>query len=303
VPTRQTFVKESFMGEGSARKYLDVRLPEAGEGPFPTLLILHPAQPNVAGGVFFGRTLVEPLAKHFSERGYATVAPDWGAVQYPSRQAVFSRAFCALAWLNANAEEYGFDLGRVAVFGATGGGQAAALLGTVDETSEFVEGCPHPAPPPDLVKAIVAYSGVFGTQQNYFSELRGGIPIAFDTHAESVELTSEEKAELRQTLLDTPMESWHDLSGLSANAMELLHCLPPYWVDGGEPPFLILYGELDFAESAGPEAFASQLEAVGVDVELLLLAGANEGNLQVEGSPGFEQACEATEAFLAEVFE
>jgi predicted dienelactone hydrolase len=85
------------------------------------------------------------LADCFTARGYAVVLDNW-LVGWLNDQSELSNAFCALAWLHTNAEEYGFDPERVAVFGHSAGGYAAALLGAVDDSTEFMQDCPHLLP-------------------------------------------------------------------------------------------------------------------------------------------------------------
>jgi dipeptidyl aminopeptidase/acylaminoacyl peptidase len=85
------------------------------------------------------------LADCFTARGYAVVLANW-LVGWLNDQSELSNAFCALAWLHTNAEEYGFDPERVAVFGHSAGGYAAALLGAVDDSTEFMQDCPHLLP-------------------------------------------------------------------------------------------------------------------------------------------------------------
>jgi acetyl esterase/lipase len=41
-------------------------------------------------------------------------------------------AFCALAWIHANAATYGFDTEHIAAIGESAGGYLVAMLGTVE---------------------------------------------------------------------------------------------------------------------------------------------------------------------------
>ena len=280
TPTRQSLKSINYVPD----RTLDAYLPEGVDKPFPTLLLLHAW--GAPGALL-------PMAIRFSERGYATVDAKWS--KSPS---MFSNAFCALAWIHTNAETYGFDPQRIVVFGWSYGGTLAALLGSVDETTEFMEGCPHQLPASDWTKAVVTYAGVFGTPDWYLST------SWFDTFADFFQLPPDEKAEIQQTLMDTPLQRWRDISGFSARGTLFLHSLPPYWIDGSEPPFLLIHGEEDMAvNSAESEAFAAQLQAAGVEAKLLVLSDARHGDIIDHRSSGFEEAVQAMEAFLTKVLE
>jgi acetyl esterase/lipase len=276
APARLFLKNRSYMrGE-----LLDVYLPQEMAGPFPTLLVLH--------GFDGSKQVYAPMAKYFRKRGYATVTATWSNAP---------NAFCALAWIYANAGTYGFDTQRIAVFGASDGGRMAALLGAADDATEFLEDCPNPLPGTGWAKGVVTYGAVFGTPEWYLT--RG----FFDYYMDLVQLPPDEKAQFYQTLTATPSQHWRDLRGLSARATQLLHWLPPYWVEGSEPPHLLIHGEQDqVVDRAEPEAFAARLGAAGVKARVLMLANTDHYDLGEESTYGFQETCRATEAFLTEVF-
>jgi dipeptidyl aminopeptidase/acylaminoacyl peptidase len=78
--------------------------------------------------------------------------------------------------------------------------------------------------------------------------------------------------------------------------------LPPAWIDGSEPSFLLIHGEEDtYIDPLESAAFADLLERKGVDVELKLIPSA-EHDLG-ESSPGFDETWSAMQAFLAQLAE
>jgi len=85
--------------------------------------------------------------------------------------------------------------------------------------------------------------------------------------------------------------------------------LPLYWVDGSEPPFLLIDGASDLfiramssrQVPAESEGFAAELQAAGVDAELLQLADARWRDLETEEPSG--EVLQAIEAFLDDLFE
>ena len=109
----QSFENISYMpGKDPQFLALDVHLPEAADGPLPTLLLLHGTG---WGDHYYGnKAIFDAMATYFSERGYATVSPNWLLGTFPPDRSMFSNAFCALAWIHSNAGTYGFDPGRIA---------------------------------------------------------------------------------------------------------------------------------------------------------------------------------------------
>lgn len=277
---------------------LDVYLPETPDASYPTLLLLHGA-----GGPT--RESLEPLSEYLIQRGYATVLADregdglWDWMDY------FPNAFCTLAWLHVNAESFGFDSERVVVFGHLAGEHAAAMIGTVDDPVEFMEYCPYEWPVSNSVKGVVTYGAVVGTKEFYlsapidFSENE----IAYNLYDGSLILSEDEREEIRKTMLDTPYAEWQEITGLSSGGEQVLLSLAPYWVDGSEVPFLLLQGAYDFIDIASPEAFVALLQETGVEATLTVIPGGDHQAIMNSSSPGFERACEAIAAFVAEVIE
>lgn len=225
--------------EDNTRQKLDIYLPLTGEGPYPTIMAIH-------GGGFYTRSkkIYEEIGPHFARKGYAFVAinyrltPDYS---YPDQVA---DSFCALAWLHANRDTYGFDPRRMIVMGGSAGGYLASMLGTVDNPEIYLKGCPNEYPDGKAVHAAVIFYGLYD-----FTNV--------DDLPESEFLTLNlfwggEHSEI-------PLEKLEEMS-------------PIMHVDGNEPPFIILHGLADSSvPSVLSERFANALSQVGVDAELVLL--------------------------------
>jgi fermentation-respiration switch protein FrsA (DUF1100 family) len=81
---------------------------------------------------------------------------------------------------------------------------------------------------------------------------------------------------------------------------KLAEMSPMSWVNGSEPPFLLIHGTLDTTiPSWMAEDLAKALEEANVDVELLLLEADHAFLLQSLSSPESVQALEAIGAFLS----
>jgi len=145
-----------YAPEGGARQMLDVYLPETGDGPFPTILAIH-------GGGFITRSksLYSRMAAHLNELGYAVVATNYRLAPKYSYPAQVEDVFCALAWVHTNHATYGFDVEHTFVTGGSAGGYLAAMLGTVDTPSAYLENCPHSLPTSDWIQGVVVFYGFY----------------------------------------------------------------------------------------------------------------------------------------------
>ncbi|TET84788.1 MAG: hypothetical protein E3J37_03120, partial [Anaerolineales bacterium] len=261
-----------YVSDGDRLQRLDVFLPEGEDGPFPTIIAIY------GGGFIAGRSKAAyyDLASHFNELGYAVVpinyrvAPDFN---YPAH---VQDAFCALAWVHANATIYGFDVERIIALGDSSGGYLVSMLGTMDTPSIYMEGCPNLLPQADWIQGVVVFYGVYdftsidgypdSTVRNAFEPFWG---TAFD---------------------NVPAETLVEMSPIS-------------WVDGSEPPFLIIHGTNDGSiPSWTSEDFASALEESGAAVELLLLE-AGHGLLFSTFLSAYVQSIETVDAWLLTLFE
>lgn len=122
----------------------------AAAGPRPGLLLVH------GGGWRSGdRQLLAPLAQRLAARGFVVASTDYrlsGEAPFP---APVHDLFDALHWLRANAGEFGLDPARLAIGGASAGGQLAALVGLANGDPALNPG----AEPPVL--AIINIDGLW----------------------------------------------------------------------------------------------------------------------------------------------
>jgi len=238
----------------SGNHVLDVYQPQIEGGRLPTLVLIHGRESSKDQLAYF--------ADYLARRGYAVVVFNKGLGQYPSRE---RDSFCALAWIHASADTYGFDPERIVLVGFSLGGLLSAFLGTVDDTGKFLEGCPHALPEEDYLSGVVAVAGYF----DYTILIGGG-------------------GELIPTYFGPPEEKME----------EILEASPVTWVDGSEPPFLLVHGENDSV--VDPEQsieFAAQLSEARVDVELVMLP-----NLSHESITRSPKVLSEVLDFLADLF-
>jgi acetyl esterase/lipase len=212
--------------------------------------------------------------------GYALVSIDYRLAPSFTYPAQVQDSFCALGWIYANAATYGFDTERIIAMGDSAGGYLVAMLGTVDTPSLYLEGCPHTLPETNWIQGIVPFYGIFDFTNT-------------DGYPDSVHRCV--VPYLGTTFSDAPTELLTEASPMS-------------WVDGSEPPFLLIHGLSDtYFPASMSEDFAPALEEVDAEVELLLIEGfqGSHGFItdQSLSSSGNVQTQEAIEAFLATLFE
>jgi acetyl esterase/lipase len=253
--------------EEEALQRLDVYTPAQIDGPYPTVLAIH-------GGGFAAqsKSMYAELGPYFAKQGFAFVAIDYRLAPEHTYPAQVSDSFCALAWLHANDDEYGFDTSRVVVLGGSAGGYLAAMVGAVQQPDRYLEDCPHDYPKQEAVHAAVIFYGFFDFV--------------------NVE-------DLPQSMINGLARFWgaqYDELPLS----RLEEMSPVSQIDGAEPPFLLLHGTADTAvPSVESEQFAAALEQAGVDVELVLLPGVGHAfELESLTSDALAQSLEEIETFL-----
>ncbi len=253
---------QAYHTDGLKEHKLDIYLPTGNDSPFPTLLMIHGGSGQKMDLAYWGQI--------FARKGYAAVSIDhrqWPDHNYPVH---LEDAFCALAWIHKAAEIYNFDTNNIIVMGHSAGGTLAAMLGVIDDPTPFLKESPQELPKNYRIQGIIPFTGIFDYQsainespslENYATELLGGTPQ------------------------EVP-EIWLEASAAS-------------WVDGSEPPFLIIHGQDDQNIPASQsQDFALILETAGVDVELLLIPDADHN--QIKSST---QSIEAVENFISRIIE
>ena len=131
---------------------LDVYRP-ATPGPHPTLLHIH-------GGGWTGgsREGVVLRALPYVQMGFAVVNVTYRLARVAAAPAAVEDCLCALRWIAEHAQEYGFDVSRLAVTGYSAGGHLALTTGMIPESAGLDRQCPG-APLPK-VAAIVNWYGI-----------------------------------------------------------------------------------------------------------------------------------------------
>lgn len=126
---------------------------EKGE-KYPGVLLVH------GGGWRTGDpSLLAPLAQQLAAAGYVTATAEYRLSLEAPYPAALHDLKAAVRWLRANANELPLDTSRIAVLGASAGGQLAALLGTTNG-NQLLEGEGVNHQYSSAVQAIVDIDGV-----------------------------------------------------------------------------------------------------------------------------------------------
>jgi acetyl esterase/lipase len=224
---------------------LDLYRPAAGADPAPLVVFMH------GGGWLRGdRSMVSPsfaswrpgpLARLAAD-GFAVASVDYrlsGEARFPAQ---LEDVAAAVDWLTGHAGEYGFDPGRIVLWGESAGAHLAALLGLR-------------LPAPTGVRGVVDWYG-------------------------PADLTAlQEQVGAAGALTDDPLDTREArlLGAPVATVPELARAASPIsHVRAGAPPFLIAHGTADRAVSVRQsEALAAALAEAGADVRFEAVDGAD----------------------------
>jgi acetyl esterase/lipase len=201
-------IKNIEYGSVVGEQKLDIYLPTDVEGLHPVVLLIHEGNGRKEQLTAWGKSL--------AKQGYAAVSINyrgWPNYVYPQN---VSDAFCALAWIHANAAEYRFDTEYVFVLGHSSGGTLAALVGVIDDPGTYLKTCQHELPASNWVQGVITFTGIFdyASASQYSSGLK--------SYAEALLGGSQE----------TKIDNWEQASAVT-------------WIDGSEPPFLVFHGGND----------------------------------------------------------
>jgi acetyl esterase/lipase len=247
----------AYVTQGGPSQTLDLYAPEKAK-QVPLIVWIH-------GGAFlFGSKEgfpVEPVPLHFLLEGYAVASINYRL----SPEAVFPAQLedckAAIRWLRAKADEIGIDPNRIGVWGASAGGNLAALLGTTGEVREFEVG--ENLDYSSRVQAVCDFYGPTDFLQMDANRLPDGQIHNAPDSPES-------------KLVGAPIQD---------NPDKVRRVNPITYVTKNAPPFLIVHGALDrlvpFNQS---QLLVTALEAAGASVKFHPVEGGGHG--QYFGSGG-----------------
>jgi acetyl esterase/lipase len=277
---------------------LDVYQPaqKKGAGPIPLVVYVHGGEWQGGnareGGTFndFPGVLAGIAAK-----GYVVASINYrlsGEAHFP---AALQDVKSAIRWLRDHAADYGIDTTRVAVWGASAGGQLAALAGTSCGVAalEPVSDIPPQGVRPNLNGPALASDCVQGVIDWY------GITDLETLAADNGHAAADPSAV-------TPEGLYLGCEIAQCTAVTVHAASPMTYLASTSPPFLIQQGALDTTVSPKQsQKLYDALKAAGVPAELVMYPGVAHDFAKVPFAPDAatnKLALEKVEAFLAQIF-
>lgn len=297
-----------YIDDGNPLHLAAIYLPAEAEGPFPTVVIYH------SGMFWYGDAeylaAYEEVGRFFAGRGYAAVVPAYRLSETDPYPAAVEDAFCAMAWVHASADAYGFDVARVAAFGLDAGGNLAAMVGTVDEPERFLAACPHSLPEQAWVHAVAAINGYYDLPLLLMSSYDLSLYLFINAYMQGlpesyIQWVADQGYPISAATIAQAQGTPEEIAERYAEAS------PVTWVDGSEPPFLLIRNVITYSPLFNydvlSQGFLDVLAANAVPVEtirvlskMLALLPAPQGSTYqpVLGDYGIPEA----EAFFTERF-
>lgn len=240
-----------YARHGERELLLDVYAPEGnGDEALPVILFLF------GGGWESGNRhqAVRFDLIDYATEGYVVVTADYRYMTEIIYPAQIVDVKTALRWIRMNAERYRMDPERIGVIGPSAGGHLAALAGTANRPDELEVGAPSDVP--SHVHAVVNYFGPTDFLQG-------------DAHRDPDADPWNAPDSAVSRLIGAPIESAPDKVAL-AN--------PITFIDGSEPPFLIIHGDEDgLVPLHQSQILHAALKDAGVPSELLVVEGGDHG--------------------------
>jgi acetyl esterase/lipase len=238
----------TYVTHGGPSQTLDLYAPKKATG-VPLIVWIH-------GGAFlFGSKEgfpVEPVPLHLLLEGYAVASINYRLSPEALFPAQLQDCKAAIRWLRAHADELGIDPNRIGVWGASAGGNLAALVGTTGSVRDFEVG--ENLDYSSRVQAVCDFHGPTDFLQMDAHRLPDG-----------------------QMVPDSP-ESKLVGGPIQDNPDKVRRVNPITYVDKSAPPFLIVHGTLDrlvpFNQS---QLLAAALEAAGAPVKFHPVEGGGHG--------------------------
>ena len=249
-----------FVTRGEQELKLDLFLPAKTHVNSSLVILVH------GGGFRMGDKKREhPKAHWLVNRGYAVACVQYRLSGVASFPAPLNDLKAAVSWLRKNAADYGYDSGKIAMFGGSAGGHLTSLVASTadkeaferSEVSNAIQAAIVMGTPPDM-------NSPYGISEsrNEGSDYRMFLGVSYDDHPEVVNKAS----------------TFHHLSE-------------------NTPPSLLI--DEHFNLSSAP--VRNKMAEWGTTHDYLVLSGGIHGEWRLE--PWFTITLDRTDRFLRKLFE
>jgi acetyl esterase/lipase len=261
-PSVRAFTGITYVQRGGHALQLDLYLPAHPQAAtVPGIVFVH------GGGWRAGvRANLAPMAIRMAERGYAAATISYRLSPEALYPAAVQDARAAVRWMRTHAGEYAIDPARIAIGGASAGGQIAALAGVTDGLARF-----DPDAVSSSVQAIVNIDGLS-------------------------DFTSEAARKYEDDPARQPSSAGAWFGGRYAEKAALWReASPLFYVNAKMPPILFIgSGQPRF--SVGREAMVAKMREAGVPSEVVMLPDTPHSFWLFD--PWLAPTVAATDAFL-----
>lgn len=248
---------------------LDLYLPAAaGPALRPAIVFVH------GGGWRAGvRANFAPMAIRMAERGYAAATIDYRLASDARYPAAIHDVKAAVRWVRAHAADYGIDPARIAVAGASAGGQIAALTGVTNTEPRF----DPDARAGDVSSAVQAIVNIDGLS----------------------DFTSAEARKYEDDPAKQPSSAGAWFGGRYADKAASWRDASPLFHVGPDTPPILFIGSAQRRFSLGREDVVAKLKALGIATDVVLVPDTPHSFWLFD--PWLGPTVEATDAFLRKV--
>ncbi len=241
-PTLREVTDIVYTKAGGVELKLDIVSPAKGEGPFPSVLVIH-------GGAWRAgnKSDTRQVMREFAGRGYVAVSPQYRFCPREVFPAQLYDVKAAVRWMKQHAKEQKMDPDRIGAVGFSAGAHLALMLG-VTSPSDGLEGEAPAGSPDSRIRAVV----------NYF----GPVDLA------ATDIPEVSKPLVRDFLGATPIER-PDLAAMAS---------PRTYLTRDDPPILTFQGTKDpLVPHTQAVELAEAMTAAGIPGRVELLVGAGHG--------------------------
>jgi len=273
APTDTRIANVPYIPDGDVRHVTDIYLPN-DNGNHPVIFMVH------GGGYVFGdKFSVSFTARYFVEQGYAVIAPNYRLAPAHPYPTPLQDIACAFAWTYTHSDQYNLDMARVIVMGESAGANAVAMLASVDDRDFLLKNCPY----------------------SEFPEIDGVVSYYAPADLSSCECAEAKWFAMNYLGLDGDFET---LMASEENLRDQWEQASPYiWLDGSEPPFLLIHGTadslVDFSES---EAFVDRLTQYNIENNFIAVENADHGFFARPTDDDMRQTLEPVLEFMSRFF-
>jgi acetyl esterase/lipase len=117
---------------GKRDLHADIFIPSGDKKIFPAIMLIH------GGGWRSGnKSMNTPMAQALAERGFVVVSVEYRLSLEAKYPAAIQDVTSALKWMRIHADAYRIDTTRIAIAGASAGGQLASLIGVTEGIKKF----------------------------------------------------------------------------------------------------------------------------------------------------------------------